>query len=206
MQNAPYSDWELDHKCLPASASAHAWRIPPEIQQLIPAYFQKVLGWSSGVSPVVLRNLDLLDICAGKARITRWAKLAGLRAIAVDREYSSAQDVNTESGFALLIVLLLRMVPGGLMFLACPCSSWVWMSRSQTKRSKVQSLGDVTNAVTAEGNAINERAAFLCFLAWKLGVTWVIEQPASSLFFATKNMASVVSQCTATRVHLRLGD
>ena len=92
----------------------HIELVPKEIWERIP---------TSGGSLVVLRNIRVLDVCAGRARISRWASMAGLATVAIDRDYSEHMDINTAQGFALVIMLLLRTCSGGLLFLAAQCST-----------------------------------------------------------------------------------
>ena len=48
---------------------------------------------------------------------------AGLVGVAIDSEYAAHMDINTDEGLALTMLCLLRLVQGGLVFLACNCSS-----------------------------------------------------------------------------------
>ena len=93
-----------------------AWRpfahaVPAEIKALLP------VSVAALIPAVVVRNIHLLDVCAGKARISRWAMLHGLTAAAVDFEYDDHMDINSDIGLALLIILALRVVLGGLIFM-----------------------------------------------------------------------------------------
>ena len=204
---AKFADWGTKPTTnLPGALRQYAWRVPEQVMQLIPTPIQELIGCSGNAPLVVLRNLLFLDICAGRARIARIASAAGLCGVAIDREYSVHMDLNTCAGFALAVLLLLRTQPGGLLFLAAQCSSWVWVARSHTGRSKANPRGHETKPVVAEGNSLNDRAAHLCYIASMLQVVWVIEQPASSLFFDTDRMSSVIKYCGATRVHLWLYD
>ena len=110
--------------------------------------------------------------------------------------------MNTEEGLALSILLLLRVQVGGLVVLGDQCSSWAWLARSSTKRAAANPSGDTSRRCVAEGNELNDRTALLCTLARLIGVCWLVEQPASSLFFATKSMATAIAATAAWRVHL----
>ena len=90
--------------------------------------------------------------------------------------------------------------------MAAQRSSCVCVARSSSGRSKAIPRGHESKPKVAEGNSLNDRAALLCWIASMLQVAWVIEQPASSLFFDTKHMSSVITQCGAKRIHLWLYD
>ena len=157
------------------------WTVPPDITSKIPMPCRVLLGCDAKPL-VVVRNFDFVDICAGKARITKWALTAGLTGAALDREYGEHTDLNTDIGLALAIVCVLRMVQGGLVFLACKCSSWVWMSRSSTQRSQDNPLGNQSAPSVIEGNMLNLHCSLLCCIAHRCLSKWVVEQPESSLF------------------------
>ena len=104
------------------------------------------------------------------------------------------------------IVALLRVQKGGLAFIAAQCSSWIWLSRSSTKRSSKNPLGDEQCPSTLEGNRLNSRVELLCVLAHLIGVFWVIEQPANSLFFSTPAMTQAMLQSGAIRTSFHMKD
>ena len=159
------------------------------------------MGCEGGRDLVVLRNWQFLDVCAGKARITKWAMTAGLFGAAIDQTYGAHMNINTNEGFALLLLCLLRVCSGGLMIIAAQCSSWVWLSRSTSGRSTENPHGDVSKQFVRDGNLLNVRCSVVCAIAHMVGVLWVIEQPASSLFFNVEAMREVIKFCKAVRVH-----
>ena len=101
---------------------------------------------------------------------------------------------------------MLRVRPGGLIFMAAQCSSWIWMSRSSSKRSPENVLGDVSRPFVQEGNALNNRCALLCLLSRQCGSHWVIEQPSSSLFFQTEDMRRVMQVTGAHLVRFNMSE
>ena len=154
---------------------------------------------------IVNRNLDLIDLFAGKARIARWATLAGLHAIAIDKLYGGHMDILTPVGLALIILLVLRIKVGGLLAAGPQCSSWVWLCRKVTKRSKENPLGAKSNQSVLDGNATNSSMALLCYLGSLLSWDWLIEQPKSSLFFETPLMLAVRQTANVSTCSLQLG-
>lgn len=69
------------------------------------------------------------------------------------------------------------------MFAAPVCSTWVWMSRSVTRRSRGQPLGNEQVPCVQEGNLQVTRVVLVLLYASFLGATWVVEQPMTSLLF-----------------------
>lgn len=106
-------------------------------------------------------------------------------------------NINSDAGFALAVLCILRLVQGGLAFFACQCSSWVWMSRASTGRSPSNPTGNEAAPSVIQGNASNNRCAILCVLCHKIGAFWAVEQPGSSLFFETDDMKMAINACSA---------
>ena len=53
----------------------------------------------------------------------------------------SNHDILTMDGLKLLLVMILRMVMRGLVWLGTPCSSWVIISRSHARRARFREEG-----------------------------------------------------------------
>ena len=216
-QNAAYQDWSLkvanqeEKNAVINGQVSDLFRVPVDIWHVIPPEVRMVMvsnnpRWGGDNTPEVRRNLDIVEACSGVARIARWGELGGMRVAAIDREYGPHMDMTTAEGMALATLLLLRVRVGGLFFNACQCSTWVWIGRAQTKRSKECIMGDSEKQSVQEANVLNKYSAVLAHIAWLLGVTWVIEQPASSLFWETPDMRNVLALTAAGRVHFPMSN
>ena len=101
-----------------------AWVVTPDILELIPAEIRLLMHCSPDHPFLVLRNWDLVEVCAGRARILRWASLVGLQGCALDRSYNAPHmDLVTDEGFALALVCIMRIKPRGLVIMGPQCSS-----------------------------------------------------------------------------------
>jgi hypothetical protein len=114
-------------------------------------------------------------------------------------------DMTTPEGQALSLMLLLRIRRHGLCFNAAQCSSWVWIGRKQIGRSADEPLGDTTVPSVREGNTLNAHTILLARIATVISVHWVVEQPASSLFFHTPNMRDIIKTSGANRSYFKMG-
>ena len=187
-----HADWANPGSVLPsANLRRYAWKVPAEIMRMIPASVKEILQCEDQ-SLVVLRNIHVADYFAGQARIARWSELLGLTTAAIDRDHSSHLDLCSDEGLATAICTLLRVREGGLCFMGPQCSSWIWLSRSTTRRSAADPDGDLSLPTVREGNHLNKVVALLVTIAGLAGISWVIEQPSSSLFFHTQIMRSVI--------------
>ena len=199
VRNCPVRSLALGGRRLPGKCKKkHAHRVPAHVQALIPEAIQKAIGCWQDVL-VVVRDLEFLDVCAGKARMCKWGEMAGLNVAAIDRSHAKHMNLTTVEGLGLAVVMALRVVCGGLMFLGPQCSTWVWMSRSQTKRSQSRPLGDASSACVREGNDLNAAVALVCAIAHEMGVFWVLEQPSTSLFCSTAAMSRTIATTQAAR-------
>ncbi|CAK0838405.1 unnamed protein product [Prorocentrum cordatum] len=190
----------------PAKFPGEPWEVPAKIVALIPTAVRQALGCDVA-KLTVMRNVDAVDLFAGRARITKWGTLGGLNVLPIDRTCVDHMDILTTTGLAIVIVALLRIKPPGLMFAGPQCSSWVWVSRSVTKRRRGNIMGNEACKPVQEGNEVNARMALLCYIANNLGVSWVIEQPRSPTFFETPNMQTLLVEIPSVLpLSINLGD
>lgn len=175
--------------------------MPTDVLAIIPNSVKQLLGCHRD-KLAVLRNIDVLDLFSGKARVARWAELVGLTSVPLDREYGSHLDLCTPLGQAVAICTLLRVRRNGLLMMGPQCSSWIWLSRSRTKRSLANVNGDLQVHTVQEGNQVNSFCGLLVAICTLLGLAWIVEQPGSSLFFHTEIMKAMVRHSNAYQRHI----
>jgi hypothetical protein len=83
-------------------------------------------------------------------------------------------------GFLVAIKDVLRLHEKGLLFGGVVCSSFIWLSSSNTKRSAAKPMGDQSNSAVVMGNLLAVRFCLLVLLAISRKCYWFIEQPGSS--------------------------
>ena len=89
----------------------------------------------------------------------------------------------TDAGFAAAIHLCLSLVVGGTAWFGVPCSTFVFMSRGHTKRTRTLPKGNLKRQDVRHANLIVERVAFLIKILAKRRVYWIMEQPLNSLLW-----------------------
>ena len=82
-----------------------------------------------------------------EAAVMAGLMLYGYVGHAVDLRISVDHDMLRPSGFFIAIAFIMSIEIGGVAWFAPPCSTWVWMSRSSTKRHKA-GRGGALNATT----------------------------------------------------------
>ena len=136
--------------------------------------------------------LDAVEGFAGEAAITKSLRSHCLLAVAYDYKYDAVlQNILNPYGYVFLLSLVLRLGPLGVMWLAVVCSSWVWVSRSSTKRSFVKPMGEESHASVKQSNVMVSRATILIYICEALSLLWFLEQPsrkseASRFFFSRR--------------------
>ena len=209
-QGRPFPDYPLDllraraAGITPTTVLTHSWSgiesndelvdVPAHVAHMIPGPILTLLG----PAPIrVRRNLHCVELCAGKGRINRFFEAMGCAGIALDKLYGDNMNLTTQAGLALAVGAVLRLMPGGLLCGGPQCSSWVWISRSSTKRSKDNPAGDVRRDSVREGNKLAVACALLANLCVTQSCHWLYENPVTSLFFDATPMKSAVAYALA---------
>ncbi|CAK9074833.1 unnamed protein product, partial [Durusdinium trenchii] len=130
-------------------------------------------------------DLRYLEFFAGKGEVFTAVK-AEHTAVAVDLEYLSgvghAMDINSDSGLALAIWLVLNCREDSfvVLFATC-CSSWVHINSGTSKRSLLLPEGATQLDYIVNSNKMVARCVLLFMLVVARGGTYLLEQPGSSL-------------------------
>jgi hypothetical protein len=132
----------------------------------------------------VERDISVLEFWAGVGSVAGSAEQRGLATHAIEKEAATLDekfDLLSKIGFLHAVALVLRLKMGGLLWVALVCSSFCWLSLSQTKRSPENDFrGDQTNENVREGNRGAEVASFLFVLAWARFAEACLENPPGS--------------------------
>ena len=87
------------------------------------------------------KHINGVAVFAGEAALSQaYGKHVGPMKT-FDVLHDSSQNSLTHCGIRLLLRWLLRVVPGGLLWLGVPCSTWVILSRASTGRMSVFAYG-----------------------------------------------------------------
>ena len=173
---------------------------------------RRVLSWQLPTAWVALvvaalhastaRELDGLEVFAGTKHLTAGCRSHGLLFGTIEVEDGADQDVLTPAGLAKTISFLCRVKTRGLLWLRIPRSSWVTVARSKERRYFFHPEGNTNNEYTSRHNQLAEVGMNLAWLAYCLGVFFVIEQPSSSvLFFLVADATHAFQMRLQSRVH-----
>lgn len=126
-------------------------------------------------------DLELTEFFCGKKALTDSFNYLNMPAEGFDRELCKDCDFLTTSGYCTALALLLRLRIKGVAWFGTPCSSWIFLSRGSTKRSRENPLGDPGSAYITSQNKIVARVVLMIKIAGYFGAHWVVEQPSSSI-------------------------
>jgi len=175
---------------------------------------RKVASWNlrEDWTPIVVECLlaaqgkDLygLEIFAGEKAVANGLGRVGL--VCATLELLDGQDVAKPSGQRFAIRCLCRCHPCSLVWLGTPCSSWVFLGRSNAGRYTWFPAGDQNKEYTRTHNLLADISIDLSWLAFCLGLHVVIEQPLSSILFQYEPMKALLSKTQMQRTVVQLGN
>lgn len=128
------------------------------------------------------RNLDIVDIFAGKCAVKEGFCHMGANGEAFEKELNPiVGDILSTRGFLRLLQQTLRGKEDSLLHAGPPCSTWVWVNRFTSGRSKEEPQGNLKQPSVAESNKITMRLVLILMIALSRCCHVLIEQPRSSL-------------------------
>eukprot|EP00435_Cladocopium_sp_Y103_P073051 s121_g42.t1 len=147
---------------------------------------------------------DFVEICAGDARASCALRQSGFAGKEYDVLYSKNHDLLRTIGFITMLMAVRNLRPGGLVLVGPPCSSWIFLSRSQTGRSWSNPEGNGRRAVEL-ANIFIRRLLYILYFAHKRGCKFLIEQPVSSVLWYFRPMRQFLQFTGARRVSFPMG-
>ena len=139
-----------------------------------------LLAWSTNVSHT---PIGFADFFSGEdAQTAAFREDHYMQGHSHDIRNGRAFDFLANSGFALAANSVGRLQPNGIAPLGPTCSSWVFLSRSSSKRNYLYPIGCEELDWVRAGNVMASRVCLLLLLIVYAQCTFLLEQPVSSLF------------------------
>ncbi len=149
-------------------------------------------------------ELDFAELFAGSGAVGRALAAMGYRGRAMDRDYHAHHDLLSSVGFLTALQTALELKPGAIMWLAPPCSTWVWMAR-HTYGRHISVEGHFTQPKVLHMNALLERVVLLLEVVTARGGFWLVEQPSSSVMWHYPAMQGCLQRHGCTPQVLEMG-
>ena len=157
------------------------------IQQRAPPIIFEILLTLTACSVLPIKPdllVDAIEYFAGVAEIQKAVQTCGMKCLAFDKDYDDeGMDLLSDLGFVTAFIWALRLKRYGLTAWGTLCSSWIWVSRSVTKRCPLNVLGDDTVPFVEQGNVMVSRMCLIWYIVRMKESVYVLEQPQSSLMF-----------------------
>ena len=148
--------------------------------------FNILIMMTSLVGPVT-RDAHCVEYFSGVGNVAGAYSEHGMKALTYDIIDSfSFQNLNSPEGFVTALHFGLRLLEKGLGHWATVCSTWVFMSRSCTGRTKERPYGlpPGTHGITRDVQEANVQVGSMVLVIMLLlarGCTFLLEQPMTSL-------------------------
>ena len=150
------------------------------------------------------RDLDVVELWSGVGLIAGAARDIGHEAAEFDIMRIPGhtnvagprlEDITTNNGFNKALHLVLRLRPGGLLWMAPLCSSFAFPNSSKCKRTAADFKGDASYYPVEQGNYMAMAAMFFAQVALCRSVHLAIENPAGSTFWSfVKEFSNFLAQ------------
>ena len=149
--------------------------LPPSIWRIF-ILMQELPGFSNS------RDLDCAEFYCGLGAVTRAMQARGARAVGYDiGKDPRLQDFCSPLGYSTALQWSRRLRRGtSLVWLGTVCSTWVFLNRGTSRRTRALPTGSMFVPSVELGNIMVVRSALLIIIAYAIGASWVLEQPANS--------------------------
>lgn len=177
--------------------------VPPSLSKM--QVFGITLAMALSMQPPV-PDLACVELWAGVQTITQAARAMGMEAVGMDinrvpgvtdQPGAQSENILSKQGFMNALSSVLRLRPGGLLWMAPVCSSFVFMNSSNCQRTRKNPAGNTAYGPVKDGNRMALMAAFLYAVGMLIGARPVVEQPAGSMMFRLKPLEKIIQEFKA---------
>ena len=147
---------------------------------------------------------DFVEVFSGMESVSNGLRAFGMVGVSIDKKHRDLENFLTPPGFLYCLTAVMRLKAGGLLFLAPPCSTWVFFSCSSTGRRTDAPMGAGTMLVKTQ-NRLVSRLCHVMWLAQKRGAFVMLEQPASSVMPGHPRFAKLYRKFNFRTTHLDMG-
>ena len=190
---------------LVVSVGVRSWEDIPKSLRPIAKQVQKLIEQHDPVT----RTIHSLELFAGSAEYSNACARLNLKAVAYDKLYSDQvgtqdNDLTTEAGFARALELVLQVVPHGSLWAAPVCSTWGFVGRKGSFRTKESAVGDESVPRIRYANKMVYNLCLLLLAAYLIGLNIFVEQPHGSLmahFWPFSDLARLLRYKITTYLH-----
>ena len=152
--------------------------------------------------------LGLVSMFNGLGNMTLACTMMAIACVGFDIcNHWKKEDVLNIYGVQHMLASVVRLARGGCLWMGPPCCSWIWLTRSKSKRTATQPEGlGWRDPWVFSHNRIAATVAAFARAAHRLGIYFVIEQTRGSLLFEFPTLKEIISSTGAVSITLNLAD
>ncbi len=188
--DAEFGDNQANLLWLPVLAGVYPLMKNKSLGEILCSIVERSLyNWENFSKDTLTR---CVEFCAGCGNLTR--ELGKWRACCFDILYDAGHDMLSKNGCRLYLDTVSSLGQMGLIWLGVPCSSWVPLCSSVSKRKPENGfLGDTDRAFVITGNAQMVITSIIVFIGALLGHCIMLEQPLGSVLPKVKPLSTVLT-------------
>jgi len=174
-------------------------------ERLLPFLVSLKLASQGTISPDISCTHDFVEIFSGMESVSHGARAFGFNGLSIDKKHGMEHNILTPLGFLFCLNAVMHIKRHGFLFLAPPCSTWVFLSTSSTGRRKHNAMGDKNNKNVKSQNRLVSRLCHIIWMAHKRWVFVIIEQPMDSCMHLHPRLANILQRFRMETVKLDMG-
>ena len=174
-------------------------------ERLLPFLVSRQFAHGRTISADIHCVHDFVEIFSGMESVSQGARSFGFQGLSIDKKHGQSHDILTPLGFLTCLSAVMHIKRHGFLFLAPPCSTWVWMSHGSTGRRRNNAMGDPHNNYVKSQNRLVSRLCHIIWLARKRGVFVIIEQPQDSCMEQHPRLAHLLKRFRMGTFKLDMG-
>ena len=117
-------------------------------------------------------DMDFVEYFSEAKAVTNGLLQRGLKGFGYDKKQDFLQeDLQSPLGFIVALVWILRVrIDDGIIWLGTMCSSWIWLSRGSTRRTRQKPRGGSFEGISVQKcNILTAHKAVLITVAYARG-------------------------------------
>ena len=179
--------------------------LPEVLLALVFTHLSLIHSVIDTIDDLSCRPLQSVELFSGEQAISHAVRSQSFPAGSFDKRYHVDEDLSKPKGFSLALVMVMQIVRFGMLWGAPVCSSWVWVSRSRTGRSRQDARGATKYLSVRDSNAMVEFTTLLFVIAYGRGVEIYLEQPQSSVMPWYPCVEALFQWVNMTKLPVQLG-
>lgn len=149
-------------------------------------------------------RIDALSVFDGHGGMSAAFGAEAFRVASFEIERDASQNVLSMTGIETFLNVVSRMPHDSIAWLAPPCGSWVFLTRSKSKRTAQNLAGAINDSWVRLHNDIADWVARALLFLTSRGIFVVVEQPTDSCLYKYPPVQDALTQIGARPARIQL--